>query len=127
MRKVICFVLLTTFSLLTSAVGRQQPPTGAQQTAPTKEKQKQQSVAPRNQDEVVRISVTLVQVDVAVTDKKGRPITDLKPEEVEIYEDGRRQQITNFSYVSSEPAEKVAPSPGVRPNDKQPVVPPPAR
>ncbi len=127
MKKRFFTVLLTAFSLLTVVAGRQQPPTGAQQTAPTKEKQQQQSVAPRNQDEVVRISVTLVQVDVAVTDKKGRPITDLKPEEVEIYEDGRRQQITNFSYVSSEPAEKAVPSPGVRPNDKQPVVPPPAR
>jgi len=125
MRKKLCSVLLTTFLLLTSAVGRQQQPTSAQQTAPTKEKQQQQSVAPRNQDEVVRISVTLVQVDVAVTDKKGHPITDLKPEEVEIYEDGRRQQITNFSYVSSEPAEKAGPSPGaVKPNDKQLVVPP---
>src|SRR5258706_5395197 len=123
MKKRFLTVLLTAFTLLTAVAGRQQPPTGAQQTAPTKEKQQQQS-APRNQDEVVRISVTLVQVDVAVTDKKGRPITDLKPEEVEIYEDGRRQQITNFSFVSSEPAEKAAPSPGVRPNDKQPVVPP---
>ena len=128
MRKKFCFVLLTTFLLLTSAVGRQQQPTGAQQTAPTKEKQQQQSVAPRNQDEVVRISVTLVQVDVAVTDKKGRPITDLKPEEVEIYEDGRRQQITNFSYVSSESADKSEPSPGAaKPNDKPPVLPPPAQ
>jgi VWFA-related protein len=128
MKKRFLTVLLTAFSLLTAVAGRQQPPTGAQQTAPTKDKQQQQSVAPRSQDEVVRISVTLVQVDVAVTDKKGRPITDLKPEEVEIYEDGRRQQITNFSYVSSESAEKSEPSPGAaKPNDKHPVPPPPAQ
>lgn len=64
----------------------QQPQPAVQQTAPTKEKQQQQGAPQRNPDEVVRISVTPVQVDVAATDKKGRPIPDLKPEEVEIYE-----------------------------------------
>jgi VWFA-related protein len=135
MKKRSLFVLITALSLLTSAVGRQQTPKAAQQTAPTtaqqaaptKEKQLQ-SAPHKNPDEVVRISVTLVQVDVAATDRKGRPVTDLKPEDFEIYEDGRRQQITNFSHVSFESAEKAEPSPGpVRPNDKQSVLPPPAR
>ena len=124
MKERFFLILLTAFSLLTSAVGRQQPPAPAPQTAPTKETKQQQ----KNPDEVVRISVTLVQVDVAATDKKGRAITDLKPEEFEIYEDGRRQQITNFSHVSSGSAETSQPSPGaVRPKEKQPVAPPPAR
>ena len=48
---------------------------------------------------MVRISVTLVQVDVTVTDKKGKPVTDLKPEDFELSQDNRPQHITNFSYV----------------------------
>ena len=107
----------------------QQPQPTAQQTAPTKEKQQPKISSQENKDAVVRISTTLVQVDVAVTDRKGRPVTDLKPEEFEIYEDGRRQQITNFSYISSGPTEApAAPSAGaIKPNDKNPVPPPPAR
>ena len=49
---------------------------------------------------VVRISVDLVQVDAVVTDKKGRLVTDLRPEDFEIVEDGRKQPLTNVSYVS---------------------------
>ncbi|MFT3744006.1 MAG: VWA domain-containing protein [Pyrinomonadaceae bacterium] len=49
--------------------------------------------------DVVRISTNLIQVDVTVTDKKGNPISDLKPDEVEIYENGKLQKITNFSFT----------------------------
>ncbi len=52
-------------------------------------------------NDVVKISTNLIQVDVTVTDSKGKPIPDLKPEEVEIYENGKKQTITNFSFISS--------------------------
>ena len=52
-------------------------------------------------DGVVKISTSLIQIDVSVTDRKGRPITDLKPDEVEIYENGQKQKITGFSFVSN--------------------------
>jgi VWFA-related protein len=55
-------------------------------------------------EEVVRITTNLVQVDAVVTDKEGRQVTDLKPEEFEITEDERAQTITNFSYVYINPA-----------------------
>lgn len=51
-------------------------------------------------DDVVRISTNLVQVDVVVT-KKGKPVTDLKAEDFEIFEDGKLQTITSFAYVSN--------------------------
>jgi hypothetical protein len=57
--------------------------------------------APQSKEDVVRISVTLVQVDAVVTDDKGRQVTDLKPEDFQILEDGRPQRITNFSYISN--------------------------
>ncbi len=48
---------------------------------------------------VIRITVNLVQVDAVVTDSKGHPVTNLRPEDFEILEDGRPQTITNFSYI----------------------------
>ena len=36
-------------------------------------------------EEVVRISTNLVQVDAVVTDRQGRPVTDLRPEDLEIF------------------------------------------
>ena len=54
--------------------------------------------------DVVRITTNLVQVDAVVT-KDGKPVIDLQPEEFELFEDGRPQQITNFSYISNVPTE----------------------
>jgi VWFA-related protein len=56
---------------------------------------------PVETDDVVKISTTLIQVDVTVTDKNGKIITDLKPEDFEVFENGERQNITNFSFVSA--------------------------
>lgn len=58
------------------------------------------TVRDTSDQDVVRITTNLVQVDVVVT-KEGKQVTDLKPEDFEIFEDGRRQTITNFAYVST--------------------------
>ncbi|HEX7955874.1 MAG TPA: VWA domain-containing protein, partial [Pyrinomonadaceae bacterium] len=81
----------------------------AQQPAnPTTRTTRQQSPAQApdaaDEDEAVRISTNLVQFDFVVTDKRGRQVTDLRAEEVEVLEDGRPQKLTHFSYVSTEPA-----------------------
>ncbi|HVF50856.1 MAG TPA: VWA domain-containing protein [Pyrinomonadaceae bacterium] len=74
-------------------------PVAGQQSAPTTPVQQQQQTN-TPPDEVVRVTSNLVQVDVSVTDKDGKPVADLRPEDFEIYEDGRRREITNFSFVS---------------------------
>ncbi|MCB1025759.1 MAG: VWA domain-containing protein [Acidobacteria bacterium] len=56
---------------------------------------------PQDDKDIVKISTSLIQVDVSVTDAKGNPITDLRPDEVEIYENGAKQKITNFSFISA--------------------------
>ncbi len=56
-----------------------------------------------DEGDVVKISTTLIQIDVTVTNKNGKVVSDLKPEEIEIYENGKKQEITNFSYVSAAP------------------------
>ncbi|HEX8187705.1 MAG TPA: VWA domain-containing protein [Pyrinomonadaceae bacterium] len=61
-------------------------------------------------DDVVRVTTNLVQVDVVVTDADGKQVTDLRPEELEVFEDGKRRQLTNFSYVSTERARDAGPA-----------------
>jgi VWFA-related protein len=51
--------------------------------------------------DVVKISTNLIQIDVTVTDSKGKIVSDLRPDEIEIYENGEKQKISNFSFVSS--------------------------
>jgi VWFA-related protein len=64
------------------------------------------------EDEVVRITTSLVQVDAVVTDERGRQVTDLRPEDFEILEDGKARAITNFAYVrvGGAAAEQSAPA-----------------
>lgn len=84
----------------------------------------QQPARPRDED-VVRISTNLVQVDAVVTDNNGKQVIDLRPEELEILEDGKPQRVTNFSYISLDSTESPRPAESARPVDKNaPPVPP---
>ncbi|MBI4751550.1 MAG: VWA domain-containing protein [Acidobacteria bacterium] len=56
----------------------------------------------KQDDDVVRISTTLVQVDAVVTDKKGRVVPTLKAEDFELLVDGKPQTISNFEFVATE-------------------------
>ncbi len=49
----------------------------------------------------LRTTARLVDVSVVVVDKKGRPMTDLKPGDFEVYDNGRKQQIRFFSPAGS--------------------------
>ena len=51
-------------------------------------------------DEVVKITTNLVQVDAVVT-KDGKHVTNLTADDFEIYEDGKKQTITSFAYISN--------------------------
>ena len=55
---------------------------------------------PTDDGNVVKISTNLIQLDVSVTDSKGRAISDIRPDEIEIYENGVKQQVTGFSFKS---------------------------
>ncbi|HKQ99421.1 MAG TPA: VWA domain-containing protein, partial [Pyrinomonadaceae bacterium] len=92
MKRRSALALILVLSLLTAAFGQQPSPPAPVQQEPQQE----------DDNEVVRITTNLVQLDAVVTDKQGKLVTDLLPEEVEIFEDDRPQKITNFSYISTE-------------------------
>ncbi len=95
-------VLVLQLSLSTLA---QQPTASPQPQPPTPQQPTRTS-----DEDVVRINTNLVQVDAVITDKNGKPVIDLKPGEVQISEDGKRQKITHFSYVVAAETTEIATS-----------------
>ncbi len=86
---------------------------------------------PEVDDTLVKISTTLIQLDIVVTDKKGNQITDLNPEDFEIFVNGEKQDISNFSYIFSKAA-NIANTASASPKNnkstnKYSVPPPPAK
>ena len=84
----------------------------------------QQPAVPDEKGPVIRITVTLVQIDAVVSDGSGRHVTDPKAEDFEIRQDGRQQKITHFSYIPTgappalrpaAPADPAATPPPVQP------------
>jgi VWFA-related protein len=102
----------------------QQPAPNEQQTKPSA--QPQQPTRPSD-DDVVKITTNLVQVDAVVTDKNGKLVTDLSPEEVQIFEDGRQQKVTHFSFVASESPVNSQPATPAVPVDKNAPPAPPVK
>ncbi len=60
-----------------------------------------------------RINARLVDVNVVALDKKGRPISNLKPEDFEIYDNGVKQDLRSFNRANAESpvAPEVVPTP----------------
>lgn len=103
MRKLLLSLILC-FQLASNGLAQQQP------NLPPPPKPPEQKPAPPPQEpddiDVVKITTNLVQIDATVTDSKEMHVTDLRPDEVEILENGKPQKITDFSYIKmSRPAE----------------------
>jgi len=103
MNKRVTLAVLVFLCTLVPALG---------QTTPTDEK-----------DDVVRITTNLVQVDVVVT-KDGKPVPYLNAKDFEIYEDGRRQEITSFAFISNVSARALSSAPDKTEADVPPGLPP---
>src|SRR5438128_5429292 len=46
----------------------------------------------------IKLRTELVQIDVLVTDKNNKPVAGLKREDFELFDNNKRQQISNFAY-----------------------------
>jgi hypothetical protein len=84
--------LVAVFLLLgpASAPGQGTP----QQVAPA-------SGGPTQPPPLVRYRLDLVRVDVRVTDGEGRPLTDLRPDEVQIRDEGTLRPVVLFQHIEA--------------------------
>ncbi len=90
-------IISALFLLLGAARAQQPAQEGAQATAAP-----QAAPAPS-----LKVTTRMVVVDVIATDHKGQPITDLKQNEIAVYEDDKPQEIRSFSFEpGTEPADK---------------------
>jgi VWFA-related protein len=92
---------LTLAALSGGLLTAQQP--GAPQTPAQQPPAQQQPAAqtPADQPPVTfRVEVNYVEVDAVVTDAQGMPVRDLTKDDFELFEDGRRQEVTSFSLIN---------------------------
>lgn len=87
----------------------------------------QERMVSQSDQDVIRVTVGLVQVDAVVTDSKGKHVVDLKPEDFEVTQDGKPQKITHFTFVSTTSPKPAATPQPVRTatKSKVPIPPPP--
>ena len=114
----LSLVLMLLLALGSSAQPRAQAPDTQQATPP-------QAQAPQPR---FRAGTTLITVDAIVRDRDGRFVTDLKPDDFEVLEDGKPQTIETF-YVVTGGRVRGGPTPAVTPPvaplQLQPAAPPP--
>lgn len=120
MKKIFSQILLT-FLLLTGSViltFSQEKPVPTPQNAAT---------PPIEEDsDVVKITTKLIQLDAIVTDKDGNQVKDLTIADFEILQDGKSQNITDFSYINTKTPADSSPKTVIK-NGKNVVLPPPVR
>ena len=53
------------------------------------------------EEPLLRVTVRLVQIDAVVTDKHGHNVPNLTRDDFKLFQDGKEQVITHFSYVEA--------------------------
>ena len=86
MKRIISLTLISVIAFWT-AIGQ----------TPTSQTPGQQS-----QEEILRITTELVQTDVVVTDKNDQIVPDLKLEDFDVYDNGKKQQLQFVEFVNAE-------------------------
>ena len=98
-----------------------QTPAAAQQSSPLGDATTQIRIPPpppqANSASVLQSSSDLVRIDIQVTDKNGKTVKGLKPEQFTITDNGKAQKITSFSFEDIEAIQTVGSD-----SDSQPVV-----
>jgi Ca-activated chloride channel homolog len=61
------------------------------------------------------IEVRLLEIDVTVADRKGNPVHDLTPADFELFENGKRQNVTNLSEYRETESRAATPQPAGAP------------
>ena len=106
--------VVVSFALLAATALPQNPqPVDPRQQPPPPEPAPAQQ---RPGKSVIRTSTDLVLIDAQVTDRSGKPVRGLKPEQFTLLEDDKPQRISSFDYYDIEAIETAAAE------DAQPVV-----
>src|ERR1700682_1764608 len=79
----LCLNLLVTAAIFLAAI-------------PVQSQDKKETKKSADDEDVIKVSSNLVNLDVIVKDKKGKPITDLRPEDFTVSENGVPQKIEFF-------------------------------
>jgi VWFA-related protein len=82
-----------------------------------------QQVSAEIPDITIRTNTRLVVVDVVVRDKKGQPVTGLKPEDFTLEENGKKQKIATFTPPGVNQGNPQTPPPGILSNQPENVTP----
>jgi VWFA-related protein len=61
----------------------------------------------------LKVTSRLVDVGLVAYDKKGHPVRDLKPDEVEVYDNGRKQEVRSFGLAGDAQPSAAALPPGL--------------
>src|SRR5688572_17545596 len=101
---------------------KQDPPAPWRVTTPIDPSQQDKRTV--DDDEVVRITTNLVQIDAVVT-KDNKPVTGLTEDDFEVLEDGKPQFIKSFSYVSMVKPADNSTATATSTKSKNAVMPPP--
>src|SRR5580700_2728773 len=121
MRKILKAISITMLLLVGLAIvcissGAQAPQQStANPPTPSQAPSSSQELAP-NQTPAIRASSDLVRIDVEVTDKSGKPVKGLTPEQFSISENGRTQKISIFTFQDIEKMETA------QSDDTKPIV-----
>src|SRR5229473_1274695 len=97
MKRIAAFILATGVAMFTVVAQTPQTP-----------QKPQQEIAP---EDVIRITTNLVQTDAVVTDKSDQIIKDLKLEDFELYDNGRKQDIKFLEFVGVDTAKRIEGTP----------------
>ena len=100
----IALVAILSSLLMTVAAGQEPGQSGVSQAIPIAESE----ISTKDTDTAIKVEVNLVLVPVVVKDSSGNPVSGLKKEDFQVFDNGKPQQVSTFSVETAETrAERV--------------------
>jgi VWFA-related protein len=110
---VLCGTLCV-FSCMCGSVAQAQTSTDASKS--TDQAAKTQATAP-----TMQANAQAVVLDMVFRDKKGKPILDIQPSQVHVYEDGTEEHLNSFNFVAGQPGTAPGAVPSSAPTHVNPM------
>jgi len=104
--RFIAVLVLVSSPWLSRAQGQQQGQAGAPPTAQSTESE----ISTRSTDTTIKVQVNLVQVRVVVKDASGKIVPDLKQEDFQVLDNGKKQKISAFNLEKEATPEQSGPT-----------------